>query len=162
MQVAETFVVQVTAQAFALGVLSGGHVEEYEPPLAIPGPRPLHLWVAPAEDVQSPLRGEPVKAVGGSGGVALQELLALQGGDLAQQAVAIRPAFVGVGEVAKGRPHEQVRRPEQEVQEFLGLGLHGGSIAQWPEKRNATFCCICNKRLPASGEDALLFAIPSG
>jgi hypothetical protein len=57
-------------------------------------------------------------------------LLLLQGGDLAQEAVAIGPAFVGIGQVAKGRAREQVGGPKQEVQEFLGLGLPGGSMEE--------------------------------
>ena len=40
LQVAEALVAQIAAQSFALRVLSRGHVEEHEPPLAIPGSRP--------------------------------------------------------------------------------------------------------------------------
>jgi len=86
----------------------------------------LRLGIAPAEDVQSPLHREPIEPIIRGGGVAFQELLPLQGGDLAHESVAIRPAFVGVGQVAKGRAREQVGGPEQEVQEFFGLGFHAG------------------------------------
>ena len=75
-------------------------------------------------------------------------MLPLQRGDLAHESVAIGPAFVGVGQVAKGRTRQQVGGPEQEVQEFLGLGLHGGSVTSRRRKGNATFGCICDERLP--------------
>ena len=129
MDVAEAFVAQVATQSFALGILSRGHVEEHQPPLAVPRPRPAFLRVAPAQDVQPPLRGEPIDPVIQGARVALQELLSLQGGDLAQEAVTISPAFVGVGQVAKSRTCEPVGGPKQEIQKFLGLGLHGGRIA---------------------------------
>src|SRR5215510_5355301 len=67
-------------------------------------------------------------------GVALQQLLFLQGGDLSHEALAIGPAFVGIGEVAKGWTREQVGGPEQEVEEFLRLGFHGRTMARRPQE----------------------------
>ena len=130
LQVAEAFVPQVAAQPFALGVLSGGHVEEHQPPLTVPRPRPAFLRVAPAQDVQSSLGRQPIEPVIRGTGVMFQELLSFQGVYLAQEAVAIGPAFVGIGQVAKGRAREQVGGPKQEVQKFLSLGLHGGSMEE--------------------------------
>ena len=130
-----------------MGVLSRGHVEEHQPPLTVPQSRPAFLRVAPAQDVQPPLRREPIQPVLWRTGVAFQQLLPLQNGGLAQEAVAIGPAFVGVGQVAKRRACEQVGRPEQEVQKFLGLGLHERSMSGRRRKRNASFCCMCNKSL---------------
>ena len=69
MQVAEAFVAELATQPFALGVLSGGHIEEHEPPLSVPRARPLRLGLASAQDVQSSLSGEPVEAVVGRGEV---------------------------------------------------------------------------------------------
>ena len=105
---------------------------------------PVQLLLRPAQPFQRfghnpggllpagfpPFRAVMIEPVIRSAGVALQELLLLQGGDLAQEAIAIGPAFVGVSQVAKGRVREPVGGPKQEVQEFLGLGLHGGSMAE--------------------------------
>ena len=77
-----------------------------------------------------PFRAVMIEPVIRSAGVAFQQLLLLQDGDLAHEAVAIGPAFVGVGQVAKDRAREHVRGPKQEVQEFLSLGLHGGSMEE--------------------------------
>ncbi len=63
LQVAEAFVAQVASQAFALGVLSGGYVEKHQPSLTVPRPRPAFVRVAPAQDMQPPLRGEPIQPV---------------------------------------------------------------------------------------------------
>jgi hypothetical protein len=78
--------------------------------MPIPRSRPLRLRIAPAEDVQSPLRREPIEPILRGSGVALQELLPLQRGDLAHESVAIGPAFVGVGQVAKGGTQDSARR----------------------------------------------------
>src|SRR5262245_38952120 len=70
-------------------------------------------------------------------GGALQQLLFLQGGDLSPEALAIGPAFVGIGEVAKSWTREQVGGPEQEVEEFLRLGFHGRTMVR---RRQAVQC----------------------
>ncbi len=48
-----------------------------------------------------------------------------QSGDLAQAAVAIGPALVGIGQIAERRTREPVGGSEQEVEEFFGPGPHG-------------------------------------
>jgi hypothetical protein len=83
--------------------------------LTVPRPRPAFLRIAPAQDVQTPLRRQPIEPVIRDPRVALQELLSLQSGNLPQEAVAIGPAFVGVGQVAKRRARKQVGGSQQVV-----------------------------------------------
>jgi hypothetical protein len=77
--------------------------------------RPLGLRIASAQSVQASLFGEPVEPVGTGLGIVFEQLLPLQFGDLGQQAVAIGPAFVGVGQVAKRRARKQVGGSQQVV-----------------------------------------------
>src|SRR5439155_11651761 len=59
--------------------------------------------------------------------------------------VSVGPAFVGVSEVAKGRAREQVGGPKQEVQKFLGLGLHGRRMEDERENAIQSFVAYATK-----------------
>ena len=56
--------------------------------------------------------------------LAFDKLLFLQSRQLAVKSVAVRPALIGVCEVAPTRMGKHVASPKQKVKEFFGLGLH--------------------------------------
>ena len=112
LQVTKMLVTQIASQPFALRILSQGHVEENHPPLAIPRPRPALLRIASAQNMQSPPRRQPIESVAWRMDFVFQQLSPFKFGDLAPEAIAAGPAFIGVGQIAEGGARKEVGRPK--------------------------------------------------
>ena len=116
MQEAEELLAQI--------VVADRNVEKHEAPDAVPRTLPLLLRVATAERDFPTEFGQTDNACEVGFRVALNQFLAGQLCQAPSESVAPGPGFKGVIEVSPRRARQAIGRPEQEVEQFFGLGFH--------------------------------------
>src|SRR5262245_5703767 len=88
LHVAEAPRPEEATQALAFGILPCGHVEDHQAPLSVPRSCPTLLWITSSKGMQASFSRQTIDPIIRRRGIALEQLLFFQRGDLSQEPIA--------------------------------------------------------------------------
>jgi hypothetical protein len=124
LQVPETATMEVAPQAVSPGAMGFRHVEEHQPPSAIPRAFPKSFRIATAQSTYPAGFGQPMETIPVIAELSFDQMLFLKALQLAGETITVSPTLERICQVPKGRACERFASPEQHAQKFLRFGFH--------------------------------------
>jgi hypothetical protein len=115
---------EVASQTVSPVAVDFRHVEEHQPPSAIPRATPERFRIATAQSAYPACFGQPVETIPVIAGLSFDQMPFLKALQLAGETVTVSPTLERLCQIPKGRACERFASPEQHAQKFLGFGFH--------------------------------------